>query len=81
MTTEEIKEYYQNLLIIQYSGKPKATKTVGSTVLPALLPSSSVQLLEFSALPLSGAFKLNYDGVDTASIAWNDSAATIHMRS
>jgi hypothetical protein len=35
------------------------------------------QTIAFSVAPTSGTFKLGYNGVDTASIAWNATAATI----
>ena len=77
MTTVEIIKYYSDLLIIQYIGKPRAYATVQTLASQGILPTITTQNIVFSAVPASGAFKLSYDGTLTASIAWNDSAATI----
>lgn len=41
---------------------------------------AKTQVLSMSGVPASGAFKLNYNGVQTASINWNDSTATIQSK-
>jgi hypothetical protein len=41
---------------------------------------AAYQTIAFSVAPTSGTFKLRYNGVDTAAINWNDSAATIQAR-
>ena len=50
-----------------------ATPTTGQYTKVA----AAYQTIAFSVAPTSGTFKLRYNGVDTASIAWNASAATI----
>ena len=87
MTTQEIINYYANLLIMQYAGKPKAYATIQALVdpvvmrQPSLIPTTaSVQIVTLSGVAASGAFVFNYGGVNTASIAWNDSAATIQTK-
>lgn len=82
MTTQsqDNSTYYANLLILQYIQEPRAYATVYETTLPALLPDSSVQFVKFSPTPASGLFTLNYGGVDTSSIQWNDSSGTIQSK-
>jgi hypothetical protein len=75
--TQSIIEYYANLLIIQYLGKPKAFATIEAVVTPVLMGTSDSQFLKFSSSVSSGDFKLSYAGVLTASIAYNASAGTI----
>lgn len=77
LTTLQLVQYYQNLLILQYKGKPKAAASVGVTVAPLLLPQTSVQKISFSAVPAAGFFTLVYQGQWTAFINWNDIASTI----
>lgn len=76
-STRELAEYYAKLLILQYVGLPKAFNTILSIVSPILMPQTSAQSIKFSPNPSSGTFVLNYDGVDTAAINWNDNAETI----
>lgn len=76
-TTLELVNYYVNLLVLQYNSKPKALATVAAQVTPIIMPQTSVQTITFVSAPSSGAFVLSYDGVSSASINWNDSAATI----
>lgn len=77
MTTQELVNYYANLLILQYVGKPKAYATIQTLITPVLMPQTTVQTLSFSPAPTSGAFVLNFELSPTASINWNDSASTI----
>jgi hypothetical protein len=77
MTTNELINYYANLLILQYVGKPRAYATVQLLAAGAVLPQTSVQKITFPSAPASGAFTLRYDGVNTASIAWNALTATV----
>jgi len=53
-----------------------ATATTGNYTKTA----AAYQTLSFSVAPTSGTFKLNYKGVDTAAINWNDSASTIQTK-
>lgn len=76
-TTLELVTYYQNLLIMQYLGKPKASAMVGSFSSMAIMPQTSVQQITFSAAPTSGTFVLSYNNINSSSINWNDSASTI----
>lgn len=69
--------YYANLLIIQYLGKPKAYAEISTLVAPVIMPQTTVQVLSFSDISASGAFVMSYNGVTTASIAWNASLSTI----
>jgi Protein of unknown function (DUF2612) len=77
MTTLELIEYYANLLILQYSGKARAYSTILSSVTPIVIPQQSQQSISFTPAPTSGTFVLSYAGVNSSSINWNDSAATI----
>jgi len=76
-STRELNEYYAKLLILQYVGKPKAFNTILAITAPLLMPQTSTQLITFSPNPSSGTFVLNYDGVDSAAINWNDNAEDI----
>lgn len=53
-----------------------ATSTSGNFTKTA----AAYQTVAFSVAPTSGTFKLNYKGVDTAAINWNDSTATIQTK-
>lgn len=44
MTTQELIDYYVGLLIIQYSGKPKAEGTVSAFVAPVVMDSLPLQI-------------------------------------
>lgn len=77
MTALELIQYYANLLIIQYVGKPKAYDTVSTLVTPVIMPQVSTQELTFSRIAASGAFVLEYDEVATSSLSWNASSASI----
>lgn len=79
-TPIEIIEYYKDLLILQYRGKPKARGTIGTAVTPSIMPQTTVQTLMFSPAPTSGSFALRYPDVATTSIIWNASAATIETQ-
>lgn len=80
MTTLDLVEYYENLLIIQYFNQSNAEETIGASVAPIIMPQTSIQQISFANTPASGTFKLNYDGVDTAAINWNDSVGTIQTK-
>lgn len=75
-----IVEYYSNLLIKQYLGKPKAYATVFSTCAPLIMPETSVQQISFSAIAVSGSFILSYNDNNTTAIQWNDSTSTIQTK-
>ncbi len=77
MTTQELIDYYSNLLILQYVGKPRAYATIQLLASIGILPQTSVQEIDFPSAPASGAFKLNYGGTNTASINWNALTSTI----
>lgn len=76
-TTLEILQSYIGLLIMEYAGKPNAQAFIGTICAQTILPQTSVQTLSFASSPTSGNFILSYNGVNSASIAWNASAATI----
>lgn len=75
--TQDIADYYANLLILQYRGKPKASAMVYDTVIPLLTGTSDIQFLSFSIEPTSGTFKLDYEGSSTSALNYNASAGTI----
>jgi Protein of unknown function (DUF2612) len=80
LTPFQIVQYYANLLIKQYKGKPKAYATVASTVAPIIMPQISVQQVSFSDIAASGVFVLSYNGNPTSNINWNDNTATIQSK-
>ena len=77
MTTLELVQYYQNLLILQYIGKQKAYATIGAQVTPVIMPQTSVQTITFASAPSSGNFVIGYNGNNTVPINWNDVESTI----
>jgi hypothetical protein len=79
-TPSEIVKYYQNLLIQQYIGLPKASATIGAFAAMNIIPQMSVQTVSFSVVPTSGTFVLSYNGINSASINWNDSASAIQTK-
>lgn len=80
MTTQQLVNYYANLLILQYLGMPNAYATIQALVTPALLPQTTVQTVAFSGVAASGTFKLTYGSQTTATINWNDSVSTIQTK-
>ena len=77
MTTKELVNYYANLLILQYRGKPKAYATIQATATPIIIPQTTTQTIVFSPAPTAGTFKLSLLATLTGFLNWNDSAATI----
>lgn len=70
MTATEIVNYYANLLIIQYVGKPKAFATMQALARQIIMGQWPIQNVVFPAIPASGTFTLTY-GIPTAAIQWN----------
>lgn len=77
MNTAQLIAYYVNLLIKQYSTKPRATATISAQVTPIIQPTTTVQVITFSDVPGSGSFVLNWNGNPSTPINWNDNAATV----
>jgi hypothetical protein len=80
MTTQDLVNYYANLLIMQYLGKPKAYAMIQALVTPALIPQTTQETIAFGAAPTSGTFVLNYGSNASAAINWNDTAAQIQTK-
>jgi hypothetical protein len=80
MNTNELVDYYANLLILQYKGKPKAYATIQAFVSGIMMLQDTVETITLSGVPASGTFVLSYDGVSTAAINWNDSVSTIQTK-
>jgi hypothetical protein len=80
MATQDLVNYYANLLILQYLGKSKAYATIQTLTAPALLPQTTTEAIAFSAVPTSGTFQLTYGSQTTAAINWNDSVAAIQSK-
>lgn len=80
MSTQDLINYYANLLILQYIGKPKAYATIQTLVNPVVMPQTSVDTISFSDIAASGNFVLAYNGNSTTAINWNDSASTIQTK-
>lgn len=80
MSTQDLVNYYANLLILQYVGKPKAYAMIQALVTPVLMPQTTQETISFGAIPTSGTFVLNYLGNPTAAINWNDTAAQIQTK-
>ncbi len=79
-TTLELRDYYANLLILQYVGKDRARATIQTAVTPIIMPQTSILSLMFSDDPTSGAFTLSYLEETTASILFSDPAATVQTK-
>jgi len=77
VNTNELVNYYANLLVLQYLGKPKAYATIQTLVTPVVMPQVTTQEIAFLPVPDAGAFTLVYGLLSTASIAWNASTPTI----
>lgn len=77
MNTYELVQYYANLLILQYIGKPKAFATIETQVRPVIMPQTSVQTLTFSAEPDAGSLTLSWDENTLGPFAFNDTAGDI----
>lgn len=81
MNTNELIDYYANLLIMQYVGKPKAYATIQTITAMTVMPQVTVDLISFSAIPTSGQFSLVYpipNAEETIGpFAFNVSAGTI----
>lgn len=80
MTAVDLKYYYENLLINQYNGLPKASATIGALASIAIMPQVTVQTITFPVAPTSGAFTLVWDGNSSASINWNDSVGSVQTK-
>ncbi len=77
-TTIGLVTYYAKLLVRQYSNKPKAVATIETSVVPVIMPQTTVETITFSPVPTAGAFLLTYGDSDSfITVNWNDSAATI----
>lgn len=59
MTTQDIINYYSNLLNLQYLGKPKAYATIQAIVTPVVMPQGSNTALPSLPLAVQDAFNLN----------------------
>lgn len=68
MNTYDLLLYYSNLLIYQYSKRPKATGTIQATTSGMLMPLTTVQVISFSLSPTAGTFTLSYGDETTSSI-------------
>lgn len=59
MTTDQIAEYYPNLLILQYLNKPKAWATVKAQVLPVIMDQLPIAVQD--AFSVTGAVGVQLD--------------------
>jgi hypothetical protein len=80
MATQDLVNYYANLLILQYLGKTKAYATIQTLVAPVLMPQTSVEAVSFPSAPASGTFQFTYGAQTSAAINWNDPAGTIQTK-
>lgn len=80
MNTLQLLAYYAKLLILQYVGLAKAYATITDTVAPLIMVQQSEQQIIFAPTPTSGTYTLSYNGNATASINWNDNAATVQTK-
>lgn len=77
MMISELRQYYANLLILQYIGQTNAYATIEALSDLAVMPQYTQEVLTFSAVAASGSFVLSYDGTFTPALAWNSTAAQI----
>ncbi len=80
MSTQDLVNYYANLLIQQYLGKPRAYAHMQALCTQGVLPQVSIQTITFSDVSTSGSFVLNYNGSTTSAINWDDSSSTIQTK-
>ena len=77
MTIDELRQYYANLLILQYIGQPNAYATIEALADLATMPMYTQEVLTFSGVAASGAFVINYNSFATPSLPWNSTTAQI----
>ncbi len=80
MNTRELIDYYANLLILQYIGKPRAYATIQTLVRPVIMPQVSVQTITFAEIPDAGSFVLSYGEGSTQPINWDDPTSVIQSK-
>lgn len=78
-TTDSLVSYYQNLLLTQYNGMPKASAHIGALTQAALMPQTQ-QTITFSSAPSAGTVVINWNGAASAAVNWNDTAAQIQTK-
>lgn len=79
-TTQDLANYYADLLILQYVGKPRAYATIQETATPLIIPQDTIQEVSLSNVAVSGTFEFTYGGQTTAAINWNDPVLTIQTK-
>lgn len=81
MNTRELIDYYANLLILQYVGKPKAYATIQNMAAQAVMPQTTVQEIVFPLLPTAGIFYVGWvqDPSITVGINWDSTANQIQI--
>ncbi len=77
LTTQQLVNYYANLLILQYLQKPNAYASIQTQVTPIILPQVSIQQITFSGVAASGHFTLSYGTLTTGTLNWNSTATNI----
>ncbi len=77
MNTNELINYYPNLLIMQYLGKAKAYATIQTLAAMVVMPQTTVETLVFSSVPTAGTFSLSYDDVVGGPFTSSATAADI----
>lgn len=83
MTTQEIIDYYANLLVLQYLGQPNAYATIQNVVTGPVMDQIPTQVqnafnlnavqqtMNFSDVPASGNFSIVYNGLVSNAIYWD----------
>lgn len=77
MNSRELCQYYANLLIKQYKGKPKAYATIEATAASLNMLQTTVDDVSLSGTPASGTIRFGYQGHDTGDLPFNASEADI----
>ena len=84
MTTREIAEYYANLLILEYHGKPKANATIIALVTPIImdqLPGAIIDGFSITGDDLAVGKQLDvlgkYIGIDRSNYGRNGNVITL----
>lgn len=77
MNTNELCEYYANLLILQYRGQPKAFAQMKAIASNYNMIQKTVQTVYTALVPTGGSIVFGYLGNPSASIPYNASANAI----
>jgi hypothetical protein len=77
VNTNELCEYYADLLIMQFRSKPNAYGEIRAMAATMNMLQDTTEVVTISPLPVSGQLVLGYAGELSAAINWDDTDAEI----